>query len=82
MSVTNFALFGRKPDRRSSRLRVFFVGMTLLIDNPSHWHARAEETRRLAAQLTDLVARVSILKIAEEYEALAVRAAWRAVMKL
>jgi len=39
-----------------------------------HWRARAEEARVHAEQMDDLVARGTMLKIAEEYEKLAQRA--------
>jgi hypothetical protein len=48
--------------------------MPALLNNPAHWHLRAEETRLLAAQLIDPEAKATILKIAEEYERLAARA--------
>jgi hypothetical protein len=46
-------------------------------NNPAHWHLRAQEARLLAAQLEDPEAKAATLKIAEEYERLAVRAAKR-----
>ncbi|MBV9968464.1 MAG: hypothetical protein JO228_00645 [Xanthobacteraceae bacterium] len=52
-------------------------GMPVLLNNPAHWHLRAQEARLLAAQLEDPEAKAATLKIAEEYERLAVRAAKR-----
>jgi hypothetical protein len=49
----------------------------ILLNNPGHWHLRAQEARLLAAQLEDIEAKAATLKIAEEYERLAVRAAKR-----
>ena len=49
----------------------------ILLNNPAHWHLRAQEARLLAAQLEDPEAKAATLKIAEEYERLAVRAAKR-----
>lgn len=46
-------------------------------NNPAHWHQRAQEARLLAEQLEDLVAKASILGMAEEYDRLALRAAKR-----
>jgi hypothetical protein len=43
-----------------------------------HWRARAEEARAHAEQLSDPVARQTMLKIAEEYEKLAQQAEARA----
>jgi hypothetical protein len=51
--------------------------MPFLLNNPAHWRLRAMETRLLADQLTDLVAKATILRIAEEYDQLATRAAQR-----
>jgi hypothetical protein len=51
--------------------------MPFLLNNPAHWCLRAMETRLLADQLTDLVAKATILRIAEEYDQLATRAAQR-----
>jgi hypothetical protein len=51
--------------------------MPLLLNNPAHWHLRAQEARLLADQLEDPVAKAATLKIAEEYERLAVRSAKR-----
>jgi hypothetical protein len=51
--------------------------MPILLNNPAHWHLRAQEARLLAAQLEDPEAKSATLKIAEEYERLAVRAAKR-----
>jgi hypothetical protein len=47
------------------------------LNNPAHWHLRAQEARLLAAQLEDPVARAATLKIADEYDRLAVRATKR-----
>jgi hypothetical protein len=51
--------------------------MPLLLNNPAHWHLRAQEARLLASQLEDPEAKAATLKIADEYERLAVRAAKR-----
>jgi hypothetical protein len=51
--------------------------MPSLLDDPAHWHQRAQETRHLASQLPDPDARSTMLGIAEEYELLAMRAAKR-----
>jgi hypothetical protein len=51
--------------------------MPRLLNNLAHWHLRAQEARLLASQLEDLVAKAATLKIAEEYERLASRAAQR-----
>jgi hypothetical protein len=49
--------------------------MPRLLNNSAHWHLRAQEAQLLAAQLEDPVAKAATLKIAEEYEQLAARAA-------
>jgi hypothetical protein len=51
--------------------------MPLLLNNPIHWNLRAQETRLVAQQLEDPEAKAVILKIADEYDRLAVRAAAR-----
>jgi hypothetical protein len=51
--------------------------MPLLLNNPAHWHLRAQEARLLANQLEDSEAKAATLKIADEYDRLAVRAAKR-----
>jgi len=48
--------------------------MNRSFDNPDHWRQRAEEMRRLAEGLGDLVARAAMLEIADQYERLALRA--------
>jgi len=51
--------------------------MPALLNNPAHWHLRAQEARLLASQLEDPEAKAATLKIADEYDRLAVRAAKR-----
>ena len=48
--------------------------MPLLLNNPAHWHRRAEEAHLIAQQLEGSEAQAAILKIADEYDRLAVRA--------
>ena len=48
-----------------------------LLDNPSHWLARAAEIRRLAAASADLIYRAKLEKLAASYEEVAVRAMTR-----
>jgi hypothetical protein len=52
---------------------------TRLVNNPKHWRERAEEARATAEQLTDPVARRTMLQVAESYDALAERAEKRAL---
>ena len=44
--------------------------MPVLLNNPAHWHLRAQEARLLANELQEPVAKAATLKIAEEYERL------------
>jgi len=55
--------------------------MPLLLNNPAHWHLRAQEARLLATLLEDLDAKAATLKIADEYDLLALRAERRAEAK-
>jgi hypothetical protein len=43
-------------------------------NDPGHWHQRAEEARVLAEQMIDETAKRMMLRIADDYEMLAVRA--------
>jgi hypothetical protein len=53
----------------------------VLLNNPAHWHLRAQEARLLASQLEDPEAKAATLKIADEYDRLALRAAERLGME-
>jgi hypothetical protein len=46
-----------------------------LSHDPEHWHDRAEDARRVAAEILDPISRRKMLNIAESYESLARRAA-------
>jgi hypothetical protein len=46
-------------------------------NDPEHWHSRAEEARALAEQISDEASKRTMLKIADDYDQLAVRAALR-----
>jgi len=48
-------------------------------NDPEHWQQRAEESRVLAEQMTDEVARKMMLQIAADYERLSVRASIRLI---
>jgi hypothetical protein len=51
--------------------------MNRSFDNPDHWRQRAEEMRRLAKDLHDLIAKATMLEVADQYERLALRAEQR-----
>lgn len=51
--------------------------MQSLLNNSGHWLQRAQETRRLAENISDAETKRTLMKIAEEYERLAQRAANR-----
>jgi hypothetical protein len=50
-------------------------------NGPGHWHQRAEEVRVLAEQMNTERTRKLMLRIADDYDDLAVRAAIRSEMK-
>jgi hypothetical protein len=47
------------------------------ISDPEYWRRRAEEARTLADELTDPETKRKMIKIAEDYETLAIRGAQR-----
>lgn len=47
------------------------------LNDPEHWRNRAEEARTVAEHMEDPGCRKSMLRIASEYETLAIRADWR-----
>ena len=47
------------------------------VSDPQHWRLRAEEARTLADELIDPEAKRKMLKIAEDYEKLPIRATQR-----
>ena len=48
-----------------------------LINDPKHWRVRAEEARRLAAEMQDEVSKQMMLGVAADYDGLAERAELR-----
>jgi hypothetical protein len=46
-------------------------------DQPEHWRNRAEEMRRHAEDMRDLMAKATLLDIADQYDKLALRAEQR-----
>jgi hypothetical protein len=46
-------------------------------DDPQYWHQRAEEARVLAEQMCDELHKEMMLKVADNYDQLAVKAAIR-----
>jgi hypothetical protein len=47
------------------------------INDPKHWRDRAEQMRTLAEAMKDQISREMVLRIAQDYEKLAQRAAER-----
>lgn len=48
-----------------------------IVNNPDHWRNRAEEVRLLAEDMKDDVSKQTMLRIADDYERLALRAEQR-----
>ena len=46
-------------------------------NNPKYWHQRAEEARAMAKQMSSELSKKMMLKVADDYDALAVKAAVR-----
>jgi len=44
------------------------------VNDPEYWRKRAEESRALADEMTDVLAKLRMLKLVQDYEELAVRA--------
>jgi hypothetical protein len=51
------------------------------IDDPTYWQERAEESRAMAEQLADAVAKAAMLKVADSYEHLALKALERLALR-
>lgn len=47
------------------------------INDPAHWHQRAQESRVLAEQMNDEITKEMMLRVAQDYDRLAVRASIR-----
>ncbi|MFM9845949.1 MAG: hypothetical protein ACKVP3_02160 [Hyphomicrobiaceae bacterium] len=54
--------------------------MDMELNSPAHWRKRAEETRRLANNLSDPAAKQTVMEISESYEQLARMAETRALV--
>jgi predicted DNA-binding ribbon-helix-helix protein len=80
----------RKHANLSSAIRLFVLGAyrnqlaawgrhwaMSKVSDPQHWRQRGEEARTLAGELTDAEAKRKMLKIAEDYERLAIQAVQR-----
>ena len=48
--------------------------MPIPVNDPAYWRKRAEETRALADEMTDVLAKIRMLKLVRDYEELAIRA--------
>jgi hypothetical protein len=51
--------------------------MAASFDNPEHWRSRAEAMRALVEDMTDRVAKATMLELADQYEHLALGAEQR-----
>jgi hypothetical protein len=52
------------------------------INDPEHWRERAKDMRALADQVSDLQTKSVMMRIADDYDRLATRAAARAAGRL
>ena len=48
-------------------------------NNPKYWHQRAEEARAMAKQMSSELSKKMMLKVADDYDGLAVKAAIRSM---
>jgi hypothetical protein len=48
-----------------------------MLDDVQHWRWRAKEARKIAALMNDPVSRGRMLRIAQDYEQIALHAQWR-----
>jgi hypothetical protein len=48
-------------------------------NNPTHWRDRARQMRALAEQVSDKISKEMMLRIAEDYDRLALRAELRVI---
>ena len=44
------------------------------VNDPEYWRKRAKESRALADEMTDVLAKLRMLKLVQDYEELAIRA--------
>jgi hypothetical protein len=69
-SVPRVSVCGEAPRARSMLIAPHF-------NDPEYWHDRAEQARALAEQMNSERTKKMMLKIADDYDELAVRAAIR-----
>jgi hypothetical protein len=48
-------------------------------NDPKYWHQRAEEARAMAKQMSSELSKTMMLKVADDYDGLAVKAAIRSM---
>jgi hypothetical protein len=60
----------------------YMFGATMtIINDAQHWRERAKEARAMSDKIVDPVAKAAMLKIAESYDEIAVRAEARVIAK-
>jgi hypothetical protein len=52
---------------------------TSILDDPDHWRERAAESRKIAEQLDEPLAKAAMLRIAQDYDRIAEQARVRAL---
>jgi hypothetical protein len=65
--------FLNNPTDWAKRRETPLAGLSLL-ENPEHWHERAEKTRTIAGKVLDIDSKLRLMRIADEYNRLAKRA--------
>ena len=61
------------------RERARFMPIVPDVNDPKYWHQRAEEARAMAKQMSGELGKKMMLRVADDYDGLAVKAAVRSI---